>query len=100
MTPRVDVLGGSSVRHSAWLPALLHSVLGPMTKTATETPLGAVLRMDIGEGGDFPNLAMTCHDQLRCRFRRFWPNPSPRLKRGARSAAAVQRLTPPKCFRR
>ncbi len=64
LAPQVEALRALSVNHATSLPDLLRGVVRPMARIAVETPLGAVMKLVIGEGGNFPELAKIWHDQL------------------------------------
>lgn len=64
IAPNVEALRAFRAAHSPSLTELLSVVVGPMTRMAVEPPLAGVLKIVIGEAGNFPELARIWHDQL------------------------------------
>jgi AcrR family transcriptional regulator len=64
IAPNVDVVKAMAAAHPGPLADLLRGVTAHVAGLMETTPLGGVLKMVVGEAGNFPELARVWHDQL------------------------------------
>lgn len=64
VAPNLSLIQANIEANPDSFPDLLRGVVGVIGQIATTTPLGGVVKMVIGESGNFPALARAWHDQL------------------------------------
>ena len=64
IAPNVAVLRAMAAAHPGPLPDLLRGAASHIAGVVETTPLGGVVKMVIGEAGNFPELARVWHDEL------------------------------------
>ncbi|MDP3854845.1 TetR/AcrR family transcriptional regulator [Phenylobacterium sp.] len=64
VAPNLSLIQAYIAANPDSFPDLLRGVVGVISQIATTTPLGGVVKMVIGESGNFPELARAWHDQL------------------------------------
>ena len=64
IAPNLSAVQAMAAAHPGPLSDLLRNVTGHIAGVLQTTPLGAVLKMVIGEAGNFPELARVWHDRL------------------------------------
>jgi AcrR family transcriptional regulator len=62
--PNIDVIETMAAAHPGPLADLLRMVIPRIAVVAAESPLGKVVKLVIGESGNFPELARIWHDTL------------------------------------
>jgi AcrR family transcriptional regulator len=64
VAPNLEALEAMAQRHEGDFAALARSLLPHLATVASESPIGAVAKMVIGESRNFPELAKIWHDAL------------------------------------
>jgi len=64
IAPNVGAVKAMAAAHPGPLADLLRGVTGHVAGVVQSTPLGGVLKMVVGESGNFPEIARVWHDEL------------------------------------
>jgi AcrR family transcriptional regulator len=64
IAPNVGPVKAMAAAHPGPLAGLLRSITAHMATVVSHTPLGGVLKMVVGEAGNFPEIARVWHDEL------------------------------------
>jgi AcrR family transcriptional regulator len=64
IAPNVAAVKAMAAAHPGPLPDLLRGVTAHVARVVQTTPLGGVLKMVVGEAGNFPEIARVWHDDL------------------------------------
>lgn len=64
VAPNLALVQAAIANNPSSFPDLLRSFVGVLAGIITETPVGGIVKMVIGEAGNFPELARVWHDRL------------------------------------
>src|SRR6187549_3867236 len=64
IAPNIGAVKAMAQTHPGPLSGLLRGVAGHIATVVNHTPLGGVLKMVVGESGNFPEIARVWHDEL------------------------------------
>lgn len=64
IAPNIGVVKAMAAAHPGPLAGLLRGVTAHIADVVDHTPLGGVLKMVVGESGNFPEIARVWHDEL------------------------------------
>lgn len=64
LSPNIAAVKAMAAAHPGPLPDLLRSVVGHVARVVETTPVGGVLKMVVGESGNFPEIARVWHDEM------------------------------------
>jgi len=64
VAPNLSLIQANIAANADAFPQMLRGFVGVLSQIITETPLGGIVKMVIGESRNFPELARAWHDQL------------------------------------
>jgi len=67
VAPNIDIVGGMIDRYDGDFASLARMAVAQLARVATESELGGVIKMVIGESRNFPELARVWHDTVVAR---------------------------------